>query len=110
MKKRECVLTVEVDEDVMHLILKSLKNKTDLINGIKILKCDIQGNESISENDDVSNSLPTFSNCTRICRNCMARCLYRKEQYHDRTKHHVNGWTDMLDRNAMQKMFDSIKI
>ena len=74
MVKRECILTVEVDEDVMHLILKSLKNKTDLINGIKILKCDIQGNESISENDDVSNSWPTFSNCTRICRNCMARC------------------------------------
>ena len=97
MKKRECILTVEVDEDVMHLILKSLKNKTDLINGIKILKCDIQGNESISENDDVS-------------KNCIERCLYRKEQYQDRTKHHVNGWTDMSDRNAMQKMFDSIKI
>ena len=54
MKKRECILTVEVDEDVMHLILKSLKTKTDLINGIKILKCDIQGNESISENNDIS--------------------------------------------------------
>lgn len=110
MKKRECILNVEVDEDVMHLILKSLKNKTDLINGIKILKCDIQGNESISKNDDVSNKWPAFSNCTRICRNCMARCLYRKEQYQDRTKHHVNGWTDMSDRNAIQKMFDSIKI
>ena len=44
MEKRECILTVEVDEDVMHLIVKSLKTKTDLINGIKILKCDIQGN------------------------------------------------------------------
>lgn len=110
MKKRECVLTVEVDEDVMHLIVRSLKNKTDLINGLKILKCEDLENESISENNDISNSWPTFMNCTRICRNCMARCLYRKEQYQDRTKHHINGWTDMSDRNAIQKMFDSIKI
>lgn len=110
MKKRECVLTVEVDEDVMYLIVRSLKNKTYLINGLKILKCEDLENESISENNDISNSWPTFMNCTRICRNCMARCLYRKEQYQDRTKHHVNGWTDMSDRNAMQKMFDSIKI
>lgn len=110
MKKRECILTVEVDEDVMHLIVRSLKNKIDLINGLKILKCEDLENESMQESDDVSNKWPTFSNCTRICRNCMARCLYRKEQYQDRTKHHMNGWTDMSDRNAMQKMFDSIKI
>ena len=49
MEKRECILTVEVDEDVMHLIIRSLKNKTDLINGLKILKCEDLENESIQE-------------------------------------------------------------
>ena len=110
MKKRECILNVEVDEDVMHLIVRSLKNKTDLINGLKILKCEGLENEPIQENNDTSNIWPTFGNCTRICRNCMARCLYRKEQYQDRTKHNANGWTDMSDRNAVQKMFDFITI
>lgn len=107
-------LIVEVDNDVLNLILKSIKNKTDLISGLTILDCvseSEQETETSVVNNDTSNVWPTVSNCIRICRNCMARCLYRKEPYQDKTKQQYGGtWVDMSDKRAMQKMFDTIKI
>ena len=111
-------LTVEVDNDVLNLIQKSIKNKTDLISGWTILDCvsecvseSEQEGETSVVNNDTSNVWPTVSNCIRICRNCMARCLYRKEPYQDKTKQQYGGtWVDMLDKHAVQKMFDAIKI
>lgn len=107
-------LTVEVDNDVLNLILKSIKNKTDLISGLTILDCVVESEQEVEPtivNNDTSNVWPTVSNCIRICRNCMARCLHRKEPYQDKTKQQYGGnWVDMSDKRAVQNMFNAIKI
>lgn len=72
------------------------------------------------------NVWPSFTNCIRNCKKCFAKCLYRKEENPEQSvkkqitvkpedikpakKLYDGGWVDMEDKNAVQNMFDSIKI
>ena len=68
----------------------------------------------VQHDTPINSSWPNVKNCIRNCKKCNARCLHRKEKHEsteiDENDKKHNGWVDIMDKNAMNKMFSGFSI
>lgn len=64
----------------------------------------------VQNSTPINSSWPNVKNCIKNCKKCHARCIYRKEKPESTEIDKGNGWVDITDKNAMNKMFSGFSL